>query len=151
MAKKAHARNGTSAARMAHAVGLASQAEKLAMKAIVEGAREVMAASSLASEYVQAMGSWAFTVIIPFAPEEGQEDNPERFYEDEIGDSSDDLRFMQNFAEDFRPEYRAHIEPFIKALGEFRKLHQAYKDAFGNTAAGESMRFGLTGPIVTNW
>jgi hypothetical protein len=129
--------------KMERAKNLAKQAEKMAMDAIVEGARHVLRSGPLASEYVQAMGSWTFTVIIPF--------NDGSFYEEMIGRDDDEIKRLVSYSEEFKPEYVPLIEPFIEKLKDFRELVDTYHDLFDNTPAGTPMRFKATGPIITEW
>lgn len=131
---------------MARAKSLAETAERQAMDAIKEGAIAVLRTGPLVSEYVQAMGSWSFTMTIPYK-------DSDHFFEAHIGMEDDELeRLAERVADgEIVDEYVPHIEPFIEALREFRKLHDDYEGCFGNTAAGTPMRFDGSGKVTTSW
>lgn len=145
VSKTAHAaaRARGAAAQMDRAKSLAAAAEQVAMKAIVEGARAVMQGNSLASDYVQAMGMWSFTVIAQY--------RDDGFFEEAIGSNDASLESLRDRSEDFDPAYAALVGPFIDAVKAFRELHDAYQETFGKAAAGAPMRFQATGPITTDW
>lgn len=136
-------RSSDGSSMMAHAKALAEQAEKIAMKAIEEGARHVLQSGPLASEYVQAMGSWTFTVIVPL--KDGS------FFEELIGGDDYEIGKLTGCRDELEPEYASAIEPFVEELKKFQELVDTYEDLFGNTPAGTPMRFKAAGPVTKRW
>lgn len=143
-AARAAARARGAAAQMDRAKSLAASAQELAMDAIVQGARAVLRTGPLASEYVQAMGSWSFTVIIPLQ-------EADKFFEADLRGNEQDLQRLISAEDEMLPEYVRHVAPLVEAVRTFRELHATYEKIFGNTAAGEPMRFDATSPITRDW
>lgn len=138
----AQARMSGASSKMGRAKSLVATADKTALQAIEEGARAVLKVGPLASEYVQAMGSWSFALVVPL--------KNGGFFEESVSSDDDEERLRES-SEDFDPEYAAHVEPFIKAVEEFAGLHDEYQEIFGRSAAGAPMRFGVQGRVRRDW
>lgn len=132
-------------------------AQPLMDTAIEQNAREVLRQLPIVTEYVQAMGSWHFSVELTAA-------NGKPHYKGELllghSDFEADIRGILEHHDECKDDEResgdvvcvehyAQLEQLLELLGGHGEMMSEFTDMFGDGLS--PMRFTADGPKITEW